>query len=127
MNKIIESNKLGSILYVHAHGDNMDKIEKYFDKLEKIIPTCQCKSFGYLENYGGFTDGDRAVYIAVYSLKVDTVLLAGMDFGEVVTRYSRPDIPDKLGQADDFKIKKLKYAEKLIDSLKKENFQIDYI
>ncbi len=127
MDSIIRSNKMGSILYVHAHGDNMEKIKKYLDKLDKIIPTCQCESFGKLENYGGFTDGDRAVHIAVYALKVKKIILAGMDFGNVITHYSRPEINHNLELADNFKKKKLNYAEKLIDSLKKENSQIEFL
>ena len=124
---IIDSNKKGSILYVHAHGDNMEKIEEYLDKLDKIIPTCQCKPFGNLENYGGFTDGDRAVHIATYSLNSEQIILAGMDFDNIITNYSRPEIGVKLQKADSFKEKKLCYAEKLINSLKKENVQIEYI
>ncbi len=127
MESIISSNKKGSILYVHAHGDNMDKLKKYLDKLEKVVPTCQCKSFDKLENYGGFTDGDRAVHIAVYALKVKKVILAGMDFGNIITKYSRPDIGVEFKEADSFKKKKLFYAEKLIDSLKKENIRIEFI
>lgn len=127
MDSIIRSNNLGSILYVHAHGDNVEKIEKYFDKLDKIIPTCQCKAFGSLENYGGFTDGDRAVHIAVYSLFSKKIILAGMDFGDIITNYSRPNLVTSLQKADSFKKKKLIYAEKLIDSLKKENVQIEFI
>lgn len=127
MSSIFESNKKGSILYVHAHGDNMDKIRKYVDKLDKIIPTCQCEAFGNLENYGGFTDGDRAVHIAVYSLNIRKMILAGMDFGNIITKYSRPEIKEQFQKADSFKEKKLIYAEKLIDSIKKENVQIEII
>lgn len=127
MEDIIKSNELGSILYVHAHGDNIEKINQYFDKLDKIIPTCQCEAFGNLENYGGFTDGDRAVHIAVYSLNSRKIILAGMDFGNVITKYSRPEISTKIQKADTFKEKKLIYAKKLIDSLKKDNIQIELI
>lgn len=124
---IFWSNNHGSVLYVHAHGDNIEKIETYLEKLDKIIPTCQCKSFGNLENYGGFTDGDRAVHIAAYSLHSQKIILAGMDFGDIITNYSRPEIGVSFQKADFFKKKKLSYAEKLIDSLKKENVQIEFI
>lgn len=127
MGSIIESNRMGSILYVHAHGDNIDKIERFLEKLDKIIPTCQCEPFNNLENYGGFTDGDRAVHIAVYKLKMNKVVLAGMDFGDFVTSYSRPEIGVEVKEADEFKKKKLFYAEKIIESLKKENVQIEFI
>lgn len=127
MESIFTSNKKGSILFVHAHGDNMDKLKKYLDKLERVVPTCQCKAFGNLENYGGFTDGDRAVHIAVFGLCMKKIVLAGMDFGDVVTNYSRPEIGVELQEADDFKKKKLSYAKKLIESLKKENVQIEFV
>ncbi len=129
MEKIIESNKQGSILYVHAHGDNQDKIENYVPKLDKIIPTTQSKKVGLLENYGGFTDGDRAVHIAVYALGMETIILAGMDFGNIITNYSRPEIGVPLKEADNIKKLKLKYAEKLINSLKnnKSNSHIKFI
>ncbi|WP_455644662.1 6-hydroxymethylpterin diphosphokinase MptE-like protein [Methanosphaera sp.] len=127
IDSIIKSNKKGSILYVHAHGDNMDKLEKYVPLLENIIPTTQAKPKGLLENYGGFTDGDRAVHIAVYALNMKEIILAGMDFGDLVTRYSRPEINSQIGKADDFKKLKLLYAEKLINSLKKEKTQITII
>lgn len=127
INKIIESNKKGSILYVHAHGDNTEKIKKYISQLNNIIPTCQCEPFDLLENYGGFTDGDRAMHIAVYALDFKKIILAGMDFGKIVTKYSRPEIENETENADSFKTKKLEYAEKLYNSLKKENIQIDFI
>jgi uncharacterized Rossmann fold enzyme len=127
MESIMKSNKSGSILFVHAHGDNMDKIKRYIDKLDKVIPTCQCNPFGRLENYGGFTDGDRAVHIAVYKFQVKKIILAGMDFGDIITNYSRPEISTDFAVADEFKQKKLLYAEKLINSLKKENVQVEFI
>lgn len=127
MDSIITSNDNGSILFVHAHGDNMDKLHKYLNKLERVVPTCQCKAFDKLENYGGFTDGDRAVHIAVFALGMKKIVLAGMDFGDIVTNYSRPEIGVPLQEADDFKKKKLCYAKKLIESLKKENVQIEFV
>ncbi|OED29531.1 6-hydroxymethylpterin diphosphokinase MptE-like protein [Methanosphaera sp. WGK6] len=127
INSIQESNKKGSILYVHAHGDNLDNLKKYVPLLENIIPTTQSKPKELLENYGGFTDGDRAVHIAVYALAMKEIIMAGMDFGDIITRYSRPEINSQVGKADDFKKLKLSYAEKLINSLKKENFQVKFI
>ncbi len=124
MSDIIKANNEKSVLFVHAHGDNIEKIKEYVPKLKRVIPTCQCKKFGLLENFGGFTDGDRAVHIAFYALKINDITLAGMDFKDIVTRYSRPENKDEFSYADDFKKMKLDYAEKLIDSLKKENSQL---
>ena len=47
-----------------------------------------------------------------------------MDFGEIITKYSRPEINNMLVHADDIKKKKLAYAEKLIENLKKNNPQL---
>lgn len=124
MESIIKANQAGSILYVHAHGDNIDKIQKYVPQLNKIIPTTQSKPHGLLENYGGFTDGDRAVHIATYSLNMKEILLAGMDFGDTITKYSRPEIKNATQKADKNKKLKLEYAQKLIESLKKNNNQL---
>lgn len=115
------ANQKGSILYVHAHGDNQDKITNNISKLSNIIPTTQAKAYSLLENYGGFTDGDRAVHIAVYGLKIKNIIMAGMDFGNIITQYSRPDISSKTGLADEFKRKKLDYAQKLIKALQEDN------
>lgn len=127
MDNIIDANKKGSILYVHAHGDNIDKIEKYVPQLNNIIPTTQAEPENLLENYGGFTDGDRAVHIAVYALYMKKIILAGMDFGNIITNYSRPEIKVNLQEADSFKKLKLDYAQKLLNALKKENSQLSII
>ena len=48
-----------------------------------------------------------------------------MDFGKIVTKYSRPDILDSEGKADKMKEMKLKYAKKLVEwAAKNENVQI---
>lgn len=124
IDSIVEANQKGSILYVHAHGDNIKKINQYVPLLKNIIPTSQSEAHDLLENYGGFTDGDRAVHIATYGLNMNKIILAGMDFGEIITKYSRPEINNMLVHADDIKKKKLAYAEKLIENLKKNNPQL---
>ena len=50
------------------------------------------------------------MFLAV-ALGASEMTLAGMDFGDIVTKYSRPNIETDLAEADDFKKKKLKYAE----------------
>ncbi|MEE1133862.1 MAG: 6-hydroxymethylpterin diphosphokinase MptE-like protein, partial [Methanobrevibacter sp.] len=96
---------------IHAHGDNMDKIAKLTPFFTSVLGTTQSQPVGNLYNFGGFTDGDRAMFLAV-ALGAEEITLAGMDFGDIVTRYSRPNIETDIAQADDFKKKKLGYAEK---------------
>ena len=67
-----------------------------------------------LHDFGGFTDGDRCLFFAV-EMGAELIVLAGMDFGKVVTRYSRPDIGSDEGAADEIKELKLKYAKKLVE------------
>lgn len=61
----IEANAKGSLVFVHAHGDNIVEIERDVPRLVgPIVPTAQCKPFGNVYNFGGFTDGDRACFMA---------------------------------------------------------------
>ncbi len=116
---LIECNKKGAIVVLHAHGDNIDKIKKYFHKLKNVIPTTQIPEYKKykLYNFYGFTDGDRCCYLAYY-FKAKKLILGGMDFGEYVTKYSRPEIKGEIEKADNIKAKKLRYAEYLINLLK---------
>ena len=69
-----------------------------------VILTTQATSDRIIRNYGGFTDGDRAVCIAFY-FDADNVELRGFDFSE-------PCLKD--GTSPEIKLKKLRWAEKII-------------
>ncbi|AAB86073.1 MULTISPECIES: 6-hydroxymethylpterin diphosphokinase MptE-like protein [Methanothermobacter] len=118
MEDIIEANRQGAVVVVHAHGNNLPALRRYLPLLQNIIGTTQSIPHGCLHNFGGFTDGDRAVFLAA-ALGAGRIVLAGMDFGEVVTRYSRPDMDSELGPADPVKRLKLEYASRLIDWLER--------
>lgn len=78
----------GSLMVVHGHGDNADSVKQVVPKLnERIIGTTQTQAFGRLQNFGGFTDGDRAAFMA-RELGASKILLAGMDLGKVIGRFS---------------------------------------
>ncbi|ABR55346.1 protein of unknown function DUF115 [Methanococcus vannielii SB] len=118
MEYILKSNLFGSIVVVHAHGDNIDRLEKYVNNLKNIFGTTQVpKKFKNLSNYGGFTDGDRCCFLAE-EFGAKQMILCGMDFGIYVTKYSRPNIEKDVEIADSIKVKKLKYAETLVNWLK---------
>ena len=78
--------KTKSIFVVHAHGDNTEKMElvKYF---KNCIGTTQSKPFSKIQNFGGFTDGDRGVFLANY-FEAKRIILFGMDFGNRIGKYS---------------------------------------
>jgi len=78
----------GSWLGIHAHGDNIAQVKKIVPELdERVIGTTQVKPFGKLFNFGGFTDGDRAAFMA-HELGASKIYLAGMDFGTKIGKYS---------------------------------------
>jgi len=89
----------GSIVLIHAHGDNIDKLEKYVPLFKRFIATTQAKPFDRMYNFGGFSDGDRCVFVA-REFGAKSVKLAGFDFED-------PGV-------NTIKKKKLKWAKKLI-------------
>ncbi|MCK9566907.1 MAG: DUF115 domain-containing protein [Methanothrix sp.] len=76
---ILKANQMGSIVVVHAHGDNLDALNRYVPLLERIIGTVQCRPPPGLYNFGGFTDGDRCVFLAK-ELGAASIKLVGFDF-----------------------------------------------
>lgn len=118
MDSLLDAQRLGSIMVVHAHGDNIELLKQFLSATEKdILPTVQVEPFGCLYNFGGFTDGDRAVFLSS-SLDAGAIVLLGMDFGGVIGRYSKP-----IGSIDEkrarLKLKKLEIGRSLIGWLAK--------
>ena len=112
LDDIMLANVRGANIAIHAHGDNIEKIAGLTPFFTSVLGTTQAQPVGNLYNFGGFTDGDRAIFLAV-ALNAREITLAGMDFGDIVTRYSRPNIESDTAEADEFKKKKLIYAERL--------------
>ena len=75
-----------------------------FTKFQNKIGTTQTDKFGKLENFGGFTDGDRCVFLAE-TFKPKKIILFGMDFGNKIGKYSKKKVIDKKT-----KLKKLEYG-----------------
>lgn len=120
----IKANSKGSILVVHAHGDNVDRIKKYIPKFKwKIIGTIQTdpKSYKNVFNFGGFTDGDRAVFLASH-FNAKKIFLVGFDFGGEIGKYSFSKNKDK-----NKKLKKLQWCKNLINQLIKTKKNIFYL
>ncbi|KZX16207.1 6-hydroxymethylpterin diphosphokinase MptE-like protein [Methanobrevibacter filiformis] len=110
---LLIANDKGAFFVIHAHGNNLEFIAKHTETFKKVIGTTQSSSSGKLFNFGGFTDGDRAVFLAI-ALGAKNICLGGMDFGKYVTNYSRPNLSRSVEIADKVKQKKLVYAEKLV-------------
>lgn len=111
----------GSIVVIHAHGDNIEQIKRYVPEFHGfIIGTTQTNPRRYenLHNFGGFTDGDRAVFLA-HHFKPKEICLIGFDFNTEIGEYSCAENKDK-GK----KFKKLQWCNFLIDTLR---YDIKYI
>jgi len=76
---LLSLEKSGTILVLHAHGDNMDRIRSAIPKLRRFIGTTQNRPFNRIYNFGGFTDGDRAAIIAK-RFGAEKIILHGFDF-----------------------------------------------
>ena len=85
------ANKNGSIMVVHAHGDNISQLNNYVKELKNIIGTTQVNPIGKLYNFGGFTDGDRAVILAEV-LGATPIAMAGMDLGDISGVFSKKNV-----------------------------------
>jgi hypothetical protein len=102
----IEASVEGSLVFVHAHGDNIDDIMENVPRFTgPIVPTVQCQPFGYVYNFGGFTDGDRAYFIVKHFGAAD-IELVGWD---TITVGRKGDIDLSV------KKKKLIWAERLMN------------
>ncbi|WP_251330296.1 6-hydroxymethylpterin diphosphokinase MptE-like protein [Haloplanus pelagicus] len=86
---------------VHAHGDNVPAVEEWVPRFdgEYVLPTTQAEPRGPVVNYGGFTDGDRAAFLAD-AVGAATLSFPGWDFDDRTV--------------DATKRKKLAWAERLL-------------
>jgi uncharacterized Rossmann fold enzyme len=104
LRKIAHFASLGSVVVVHAHGDNIHLLDNAKGFGEHVLGTCQSKPFGKLFNFGGFTDGDRAAFLAE-AFGASSVELIGFDF-ENPSRKEGGDARVKL--------RKLAWAKRLL-------------
>ncbi|MFC4437640.1 MULTISPECIES: 6-hydroxymethylpterin diphosphokinase MptE-like protein [Natrialbaceae] len=86
---------------VHAHGDNVAAIRTIVPDCadEYVLPTTQAEPRGPVSNFGGFTDGDRAAFLADH-LGAAHLRFVGWDFDD-------PSV-------DSTKARKLEWAERLL-------------
>ncbi|MBQ3684120.1 MAG: DUF115 domain-containing protein [Methanomicrobium sp.] len=78
----LEMNRAGTIMVVHAHGDNMPLLKSWIPRLEgPLVLTTQSRPIERVYNFGGFTDGDRAVF-AADELGAAEITLAGFDLDD---------------------------------------------
>ncbi len=110
----IDANKQGSIVIVHAHGDNLDTLTHDLPLFQgTLIGSTQVNPIGYtsLFNVGGFTDGDRGIYLADH-FQAQTIFLIGFDCDDEIGPYSFAHHKNKTQ-----KRKKLNWCKRIIDYL----------
>ncbi|MFB6254601.1 MAG: 6-hydroxymethylpterin diphosphokinase MptE-like protein [Halobacteriaceae archaeon] len=92
---------------VHAHGDNREIIRSYLPTFDHsyILPTTQAKPLQPIQNFGGFTDGDRAAFLAD-AMDADTLIFPGWEFDD-------PSLSSE-------KRRKLDWAERLLYYLERK-------
>jgi hypothetical protein len=80
--EFMEMSRKGTVLVIHAHGDNIPLLEWWVPRLPgPLVGTTQARPVGRVRNFGGFTDGDRAVFL-VHALGASSVALAGFDLDD---------------------------------------------
>jgi uncharacterized Rossmann fold enzyme len=80
--RFIDMNNKGTIIVIHAHGDNMPLLNHWVPRFRgKVVGTTQAAPLPRVYNFGGFTDGDRAVF-AADELGASHITLAGFDLDD---------------------------------------------
>ena len=75
-------NDAGTILVLHAHGDNIPLVRSWVPKVRgPIVGTTQSTPLANVYNFGGFSDGDRCVF-AAHELGAGSVQLIGFDLDD---------------------------------------------
>lgn len=95
---------------VHAHGDNVELLEQWVPRLDHdyVIPTTQAAPASGLHNFGGFTDGDRAAFLAD-ALGATELVFPGWDFDDPAVSAEKRE--------------KLRWAERLLYWLERRRGQ----
>ncbi len=112
---LFEAERIGAIMVVHAHSDNIDKLKKIIPKFKHVIGSTQMMPVKNVYNFGGFTDGDRCAFLAE-EFGAGEIILVGMDFGREIGRYSKDFIKDPK-----LKMEKMRVARKLLEMLSKRS------
>jgi uncharacterized Rossmann fold enzyme len=107
----VAANARGSLVLIHAHGDNRPALRTWVPQFPGALAGSWAGAPRTgLVNFGGFTDGDRGAFLAEAS-RASRVLLFGFDFHRVTET-------DPVSEAR--KRSKLRWAERLIGLLAQE-------
>ena len=101
-----ELSRAGTPVAAHAHGDNVPLVEEWVPRCDpdNLLATTQAAPVDAVYNPGGFTDGDRAAFVAD-ELGAGSLRFVGWDFDD-------PDVSVA-------KARKLAWAERLLHLLER--------
>jgi hypothetical protein len=96
-----ELTREGVPVAVHAHGDNVAAVREWVPRFDPAwtLPTTQVEPTAEVANFGGFTDGDRAAFLADH-FGAARLTFPGWDFDDL--------------DVDPAKRRKLRWAERLL-------------
>lgn len=99
---LLKADGAGAIILAHAHADNVESVEALVPKLKHVVGTTQAKPLENVYNFGGFSDGDRCVFLAKgFGAKSIKIIGFNLDDTNVTPK----------------KLKKLKWARRLLADL----------
>lgn len=110
-----KAERVGAIIVVHSHGDNIEELKKIVPTLRRVIGTTQVMPVENVYNFGGFTDGDRCVFLAD-EFGAEEIVLVGMEFGDRIGVHSKRSV-DNI----QLKIDKMKAGKRLLEMLAKRS------
>jgi uncharacterized Rossmann fold enzyme len=101
-----ELSRVGVPVAAHAHGDNLPAVREWIPQFgsEHVLATTQAAPTGPVVDYGGFTDGDRAAFLAD-EFGANELQFVGWEFDD-------PSVGP-------MKAKKLRWAERLLEWLER--------
>jgi hypothetical protein len=80
--RLLALNEEGTIVIVHAHGDNIALLKHWVPRFKgPLVATTQSNPLPHVHNFGGFSDGDRAVFTAD-ELGAERITLIGFDLDD---------------------------------------------
>lgn len=75
-------NEAGTVMVVHAHGDNQPLLSHWVPRFTgPVVATTQGTPLPSVHNFGGFSDGDRAVF-AADALGAAEIRIIGFDLDD---------------------------------------------
>ncbi len=106
-----KAEKAGALMVVHSHSDNIEALRNIVPKFKRVLGTTQVMPVEGVLNFGGFTDGDRCVFMAD-ELRAKEIILVGMEFGSRIGQNSKDLITNV-----ELKKAKLKAGKRLLEML----------